>query len=341
MSAPRAAHTPLISVLINTYNYGRFIDEAIQSAVEQNVPAEDVEIIVVDDGSTDDTPQRMTKWGSRIHYIRKENGGQASAYNVGFASSRGEIICFLDADDYWHRDKLSTIMHIFRSSESTQVLFHTLEVVDDKGITIGYTPKGLLHRNEMKVPAKDYLRNISRYASPSSGICVRASCLRTIMPVPEQLRVAADSYLHFFLPLSAQTITVLPQPLGKYRVHGASHWITTVDANALTLNNIERLLAMRRALVASLDREQFRNMPLLSDLRFAIESEVGTLEIMELSLRGERGAAFRKVRSVSVRGSTGERFIARSALLLVALLPLGVFRLLKRLFRSLVPSDES
>jgi glycosyltransferase involved in cell wall biosynthesis len=340
MSTVHRQRPPLVSVLINTYNYGRFIDDAIRSVVEQDFPAEDVEIIVVDDGSTDDTPQRMTKWGSRILYIRKENGGQASAYNVGFESSRGEIICFLDADDYWHRDKLNTIMHIFRSSESTQVLFHTLEVVDDKGVTIGYTPKGLLHKSEMGVPTKDYLRNISRYASPSSGICVRASCLRRIMPVPEQLRVAADSYLHFFLPLSAQTITILPQPLGKYRVHGASHWITTVDANALTLKNIERLLAMRRALIPSLDREQFQNMPLLSDLRFAVESEVATLEIMELSLRGERGTALRKARTVPVRGSMGERFIARSALLLLALLPLAVFGLLKRLFRSLVPSDE-
>ena len=97
----------LISVLITTYNYGRFIEECIDSVLAQEYPSDKLEIIVVDDGSTDDTSERVQKYESKIHYIQKSNGGQASALNIGVANSHGEIICILDADDYffpgsWH-----------------------------------------------------------------------------------------------------------------------------------------------------------------------------------------------------------------------------------------------
>ena len=82
---------PFITVIIDTYNYGHFVEEAIDSVLSQNFPADRMEVLVIDDGSTDDTSERVKKYGERIRYFQKENGGQASAFNFGFSRSRGEI----------------------------------------------------------------------------------------------------------------------------------------------------------------------------------------------------------------------------------------------------------
>src|SRR6266852_114001 len=95
-----------ITVLIDTYNYGHFIEEAIESVLSQDFPSEKMEILVVDDGSTDDTAERVRKYGERVKYLYKDNGGQASAFNYGSARARGEYVALLDADDYWLPGKL-------------------------------------------------------------------------------------------------------------------------------------------------------------------------------------------------------------------------------------------
>ena len=90
---------PLISVLITTYNYGRFIEGSIDSVLSQDFLPDQLEVVVVDDGSTDDTAERVRKYDSRVQYFYQPNGGQASALNFGFAMARGEIIFLLDGDD--------------------------------------------------------------------------------------------------------------------------------------------------------------------------------------------------------------------------------------------------
>src|SRR5215475_12385935 len=92
---------PLVTVVIDTYNYGRYIEDAINSVLAQRFPSDQMEILVVDDGSTDDTPERLCKFEGHIQHLRKPNGGQASAFNLGFARAQVEIIALLDADDVW------------------------------------------------------------------------------------------------------------------------------------------------------------------------------------------------------------------------------------------------
>src|SRR5689334_4764378 len=86
-----------VSVVIPTYNYGRFIDEAIRSALAQTQPP--MEIIVVDDGSTDDTKDVVATFGDKVKYVRQENAGVCAARNRGVAESSGDLIALLDADD--------------------------------------------------------------------------------------------------------------------------------------------------------------------------------------------------------------------------------------------------
>src|SRR5215813_6576936 len=98
--------TPLITALIDTYNHEQYIEQALVSVVEQGLSPSELEILVVDDGSTDQTPAIIQKFAPRVRHLRKANGGQASAFNAGFAESRGQIIALLDGDDWWAQGKL-------------------------------------------------------------------------------------------------------------------------------------------------------------------------------------------------------------------------------------------
>ncbi len=116
---------PLITVLIDTYNYGRFIEEAIHSVFDQDFPKEQLEIIVVDDGSTDDTAERVKQYGSRVQYFYKPNGGQASAFNLGLQKARGELVALLDADDYWLPSKVRRVVEQFDSRPDAGLVYHS------------------------------------------------------------------------------------------------------------------------------------------------------------------------------------------------------------------------
>src|SRR5580692_11465914 len=107
-----------VSVLIDTYNHERFIEKAVVSVLEQDFPAAEREIIVVDDGSTDGTPEIIRKFEPHVRVLRKVNGGQASAFNAGIPECKGEIIAFLDGDDWWAPNKLTSVVQAMATSSS-------------------------------------------------------------------------------------------------------------------------------------------------------------------------------------------------------------------------------
>ena len=102
-----------VSVIIPTYNYGRFIGKAIESVLAQTVPVH--EIIVVDDGSTDETEQAVKVFGEQVRYIKQQNGGVCAARNTGVENSSGDFIAFLDADDEWFPEKIEKQLAKFES----------------------------------------------------------------------------------------------------------------------------------------------------------------------------------------------------------------------------------
>src|SRR5271170_3693152 len=126
MSAPR------VTVLIDTYNYGRFIGEAIESVLAQDFPAEQMEILVVDDGSTDDTAERVKPFAARVQYHYKTNGGQGSALNTGVEKASGEIIILLDADDYWLPGKIRRVVETFEANPGAGMVHHRLRELDTR-----------------------------------------------------------------------------------------------------------------------------------------------------------------------------------------------------------------
>src|SRR5579862_3432360 len=122
----------LISVLIDTYNHERYIEQAIVSVLEQDFPAGEMEIVVVDDGSTDSTPSIVEKFLPRLRYIRKQNGGQASAFNLAIPQLRSSIVSFLDGDDWWAKEKLAAVAEAFEGNPEIAAVGHGFYEVRDE-----------------------------------------------------------------------------------------------------------------------------------------------------------------------------------------------------------------
>lgn len=211
MDAPRC------TVLIDTYNYGRYVEEAIESALAQDFPQEQREILVVDDGSTDDTSERVKKYGEAIRYLRKPNGGQASAFNRGFAEARGEIIATLDADDLWLPEKLRRVCKAFDENPDAGMVYHR---------TYWWNGSNELKNDPYFVDVSGRIpssrRSLLLYPmTGTSCLAFRRDILRTLLPVPEELRSQADAYLTALVIFLAPVVA-LGEYLGKYRLHGAN-----------------------------------------------------------------------------------------------------------------------
>ena len=115
---------PLISVLIDTYNQEHFLEQAIESVLVQGLTPAELEILIIDDGSTDNTAALVAKFAPRIRYMCKKNGGQASAFNAGISELHGQFIAFLDADDWWAKNKLSAVLDVFQKDSSIGTVGH-------------------------------------------------------------------------------------------------------------------------------------------------------------------------------------------------------------------------
>lgn len=226
------ANRPVISVLITTHNYGRFIEESIDSVLAQGYPADRVEIVVVDDGSTDDTAEKVKKYGSKIKYLYKPNGGQASALNLGFTQARGEIISLLDADDYFLPGKLARVAEAFQRDAALGMFYHPfLEFDMETG-----------ERRISKFPpliSGSPFENLNRflwYAGPGTCVSFRRRFLERLFPIPEEIRMLADGYLGSLIVFVAPILAV-PECLSCYRFHGQ---------NAYHADDGEELLEARK-----------------------------------------------------------------------------------------------
>jgi len=210
---------PVITVLIDAYNYGRFIEQAIESVFTQDFAMEQVEILVVDDGSTDDTAERVKKYGEAIRYFRKENGGQASAFNLGFAEARGEFVFTLDADDYFLPGKLRRVMEEFEKHPELGMIYHRLVELDNKS---GKLREARFAFSLISGFLPDDREKLLRFrAHQTSSLAFRRSVVERLMPVPESMRINADGFIELLAVLLAPVLA-LDEALAVYRVHGGN-----------------------------------------------------------------------------------------------------------------------
>jgi glycosyltransferase involved in cell wall biosynthesis len=232
----------LASIVINNYNYGRFLRDAIDSALGQTYPH--TEVIVVDDGSTDDSRKIIAGYGDRIAPVLKENGGQASAFNAGFAASRGEIICFLDSDDIFLPEKVAEVMSVFERHRDIGCCFLPLRLVENDTATVLQTSDEgpsrewdlRSHIKKGKLPSE-----LGFTAPATSGLCFTRSLLHEILPMPEAITIISDNYLKF-IAYALDKGVFLDKELAIQRIHGNNSY-TRRDDNQRVAARIRILTA--------------------------------------------------------------------------------------------------
>jgi len=211
-------HKPLVSIVIDTFNYARFLPQSIDSALSQDYAP--LEVIVVDDASTDASPQIIRGYGSRIvPLLQPRNRGQAAAFNAGFAASHGEIVMFLDADDYLYPQAAGRVVASWVAG--TSKVHFRLDIVDRDGAWVDVHPAPEVRMDGGDVvPA---LYQMGRYeTSVTTGNAFARGALEATMPIPESdFRIGADGYLATVVPFHGPVATI-EERLGAYRVHGAN-----------------------------------------------------------------------------------------------------------------------
>jgi glycosyltransferase involved in cell wall biosynthesis len=280
---------PFISVLIDTYNHERFIEEAVVSVLGQDVGEAEREIIVVDDGSTDGTAAIVRKFAPRARLLEKRNGGQASAFNAGIPECRGQIVAFLDGDDWWAPGKLSAVADALAEDGSVGLVGH--------GITEAYTD-GRTHT--------ELLREIPRFRLASvegarafrmrksflgtSRMTFRAEILRKIGTVPEALTFEADEYLFTLAGLFADVL-ILRGSFTFYRLHEGNAF-SMANGTAEALRRKQKVLA---ALAVSL-RGEFQRHGVAEEIaKIVLEWVENEADLQRLTADG--GAPWETVRT--------------------------------------------
>jgi glycosyltransferase involved in cell wall biosynthesis len=232
----------LVTALIDTYNYGHFIEQAIDSVLAQDYPREHIEILVVDDGSTDDTGERVKKYGNQLQYLPKPNGGQASAFNFGFERARGEIIAFLDADDYWLPGKLSQVVRAFEEHPDAGLVYHRRMELNS---ATGESHEGNFAQCSGYLP--DSVKSMLDFrVLPTSSLSFRLRALAQLMPVPEWIKLQADAYIALLAVFIAPVASV-PEVLSVYRLHGKNLYA----AGNRSATQIREHIDMRKMIVSA------------------------------------------------------------------------------------------
>ncbi len=237
---------PFVTVLIDTYNHRDFIEDAINSVLNQNFPVSETEILVVDDGSTDDTHEVVRKFVPRVRLLRKSNGGQASAFNAGILEARGEIVAFLDGDDWWAPGKLTAVTEAFARDTNVGLVGHGVTEVYPDGRQRTEVPREVSRFRITSVEQAKTFR-MQRGFLGTSRMAYRKELLRRIGCVPEALTFEADEYLFTLAGLLAD-VMILRESFTFYRLHERNLFqLTSGDPQAIRRKQ-QVLVALARSL---------------------------------------------------------------------------------------------
>ena len=309
-----------ISVIIPTHNYGAFIGDAIESILGQAYPAESVEIIIVDDGSTDNTREVVRKYASAVTYLYNESKGVAAARNMGVSISKGQIITFLDADDIWLPMRTNRVIEAFAQHADVGIVFHNFDVIDSSG--------RLLYRDfsETFYPRKNrrgpLLADIIRgnLFCGASSFSFRSALLKEICPIPEDIRIGEDFYLTAIAACYVQAWHI-PETLGLYRFHDKN---LTARVNATPSKSAEihgdlshtyEKLAARLSQTSSVKQQDIK----------ALRRRRSRSRLLSDILSGERRNAIKQLPTLFKSIESSHDFCANIGLLLITLFVPRIF----------------
>jgi hypothetical protein len=238
--------SPVVSIVMATYNFERFLARAIDSALAQDYPAEALDIIVVDDGSTDSTPEVVGPYLDRVRYIRKPNGGLLTTVNRGLAEARGEFISLLSGDDEFLPGKTRAQVDFLLSHPSVGMVYADLEVVDDDGATLH---PSLWQAGKLNVVrGRAFGALLTKNVVSGGAMMFRSSLKPVFHPIPESA-AWEDWYISLKIAAVAE-IDYIPQSVYRYRYHGQNMNLGAKGDKMAGLLRTE--LRFRRSLLADL-----------------------------------------------------------------------------------------
>lgn len=211
---PTSATKPVLSIIIPTYNNAQFLSQAIDSVFTQNFPA--CEIIVVDDGSTDETQSVLTRYAQRIRYVYQANAGSAAARNVGIGLARGSYVVLLDADDWLLPGKFAAQVGMLEKRPFLGLVHSGWRLVDERGQVIDEVQPW------HEVPVLDLDAWVWHKPVQMGAMMFRRTWLEQVGGFDPELRQSQDVDLLLRLALAGCTAAWHQQPTFCYRVHGAS-----------------------------------------------------------------------------------------------------------------------
>ena len=263
-----------ISVIVNNYNYGRFVARAVLSALEQE-PAPH-EVVIVDDGSSDDSLaviEQLARKHPTVRVVAKQNGGQLSAFNAGFAASSGDIVCFLDADDEYLPGYLAKLREVYEANAQVDFLYCGIEYVQD-----GKTLPPPAPRSGSLDHGISFFRTLvlgEWVGAPTSAISARRKLLHKILPCPleSQWRIRADDVLVIGAAMAPGRKMRLPSVHVRYHVHGNNSWFGGVtDRSRLLREKLER-----HGLAGFFGRDVIASLSARTDWRRLVLTEFRTI----------------------------------------------------------------
>ncbi|HEY0023836.1 MAG TPA: glycosyltransferase [Longimicrobium sp.] len=287
-TAPGAdgSRRPLFSVLVAAYNQAEWVEDTLDTVAAQTVA--DWELVVVDDGSTDDTGERVQGWmdglratrpGVRTVLAPMPNGGQSAAMEHGFGLCTGRWIALLDSDDRWLPEKLERIAAAIAADPAAGMVVHPMYVIDDRNRRTGDVrpQRAALSEGDLR----EQIRQTTRHVAPAtSAVAIRADVFAQLVPMPTKgFRTAADAYLTMGASLLAP-VRAVHEPLAEYRMHpDGNHIRTMLSAEGVKRwVELQTVIAEHFGLGAAADRNSFflRHVFALQKFQGGPGQQVGT-----------------------------------------------------------------
>lgn len=244
---PAQMYMPKVSVIIPTYNREKYIVETLQSVFAQTFT--DYEVIVIDDGSTDNTSVVLKPYLDRIIYIRKPNGGQGSARNAGIKMAKGEYMAFLDSDDLWMPEKLELQVKYLDEHPDVGLVFTDYVVFSEDSPSHGLSPargEGGQRRFSDELNKKCYSGNDLSFNILFRGnfianltVMVRMDCFECVGYFDESRELIGGEDYDMWLRIAIRyKLGHIPEILAQYRVHGDNVIGTDLEKGYILQNKV-------------------------------------------------------------------------------------------------------
>lgn len=229
--------SPLVSVIIPTYNSSEFIRETLESVFAQTY--KNLEIIMVDDGSRDDTREILATYSDRVRWVAQDNAGPAAARNHGISLAQGELICFLDSDDLWEPNKLEQQVRFFLGHPEYGLISTEMSTFNETGVLRSRVKADIYHIKNGRVMRDLLFGNWIQ----TSGVMVRKQCIDEVGGFTVEKGLWGEDWILWMQIAARHPIYFLEEPLAKIRQRSQSFSHHAPDAQFWSLFRALEILA--------------------------------------------------------------------------------------------------